>query len=79
VREGVTRKDDRLSDRYFDEPTPDGLPIVRGAALDRQKFEKMLDEYYQHHGWDKNGIPTEKTLKRLGLIELWKSSPQKGR
>ena len=77
VREGVTRKDDRLSDRYFDEPTPEGLPIVRGAALDRQKFEKMLDEYYQHHGWDRNGIPTEKTLKRLGLQSLWRRSSGK--
>jgi len=71
VREGVTRKDDRLSDRYFDEKTPEGLPIVRGVALDRKKFEKMLDEYYQHHGWSKDGIPTEQTLKRLDLAEVW--------
>jgi aldehyde:ferredoxin oxidoreductase len=27
----------------------------------------MIDEYYGHHDWDKNGVPTGKTLQRLGL------------
>jgi aldehyde:ferredoxin oxidoreductase len=27
----------------------------------------MLDLYYKKRGWDKNGVPTEPTLKRLGL------------
>jgi aldehyde:ferredoxin oxidoreductase len=70
VREGISRKDDRLSDRYFDESTTDGLPVVRGRALDREKFNKMLDEYYAHHGWDKDGIPTQETLSRLKLSDL---------
>lgn len=70
VREGVRRKDDSLSDRYFTEPTPDGLPVVRGLSLDREKFSKMLDEYYEHHGWDSDGVPTSETLKRLGLDEF---------
>jgi aldehyde:ferredoxin oxidoreductase len=67
IREGLTRTDDRLVDRYFDEPTPVGLPIVRNKALDREKFERMLDEYYELHGWDENGVPLPQTLKALGL------------
>jgi aldehyde:ferredoxin oxidoreductase len=67
IREGLTRKDDWLSDRYFDEPTPVGLPIVRGKSLDREKFKQMLDEYYELHGWDEDGVPTPETLKELGL------------
>jgi aldehyde:ferredoxin oxidoreductase len=67
AREGFDRKDDMLSDRYFDEPTKRGLAIVRGRTLDREKFEGMVDEYYELHGWDNNGVPTEETLERLGL------------
>ncbi len=66
-REGFSRKDDRLPDRYFKEPTPIGLPRVKGLKIDKGKFEIMLDEHYNLHGWDKNGVPTEKTLQRLGI------------
>jgi len=27
----------------------------------------MLDEYYELHGWDREGKPLEKTIQRLGL------------
>jgi aldehyde:ferredoxin oxidoreductase len=67
LREGLTRKDDWLVDRYFDLPNPLGMPSIRGLSIDREKFTKMIDEFYQHHGWDENGVPTEETLKRLGL------------
>ncbi|MDY7036135.1 MAG: aldehyde ferredoxin oxidoreductase family protein [Thermodesulfobacteriota bacterium] len=67
IREGVSRKDDTLPDRYFQEPTPAGLDLVKGLVIDRMKFEQMLDEYYEIHGWDKDGNPTPETLIRLGL------------
>ena len=67
IREGLTRKDDWLVDRYFDEPTPLGIPIVKGKAIDRDRFNQMLDEYYEHHGWDSHGVPRPETLKRLGI------------
>lgn len=65
VREGLTRKDDRLSDRMFEEPIKGG--DWDGEVLDRAKFEAMLDEYYALRGWDDNGIPTPETLERMGL------------
>jgi aldehyde:ferredoxin oxidoreductase len=71
LREGLQRTDlkkgDMLNHRYFDEPCRRGAPDVVGSKLDRKKFKKMIDEYYQHHGWDENGVPTPGTLKRLGL------------
>jgi aldehyde:ferredoxin oxidoreductase len=67
IREGLTRDDDWLVDRYFDEPTPIGLPVVQGKYIDRDKFKQMIDEYYEMHGWDEQGVPRPETLKDLGL------------
>ena len=40
----------------------------RGKAVDREKFERMLDEYYDVRGWDRaTGFPTRKKLEELGL------------
>ncbi|MBI2831246.1 MAG: aldehyde ferredoxin oxidoreductase family protein [Chloroflexi bacterium] len=65
VREGITRKDDYLVGRYMDEPVRGGPHD--GLAFDREKWDKMLDEYYEIVGWNKDGIPTRATLERLGL------------
>jgi len=71
LREGLTREDlkkgDMLNHRYFDEPCRRGAPDVIGAKIDRDKFKKMIDEFYEHHGWDENGVPKPETLKRLGI------------
>ncbi len=71
LREGLKRNDpekgDTLNHRYFDEPCRRGAPDVIGARIDRVKFDKMIDEFYEHHGWDQKGVPTEETLERLGL------------
>ncbi|AMM41154.1 aldehyde:ferredoxin oxidoreductase [Candidatus Desulfofervidus auxilii] len=59
VREGIRRKDDSPPQRYFES--------LNDLRLDREKFEQMLDEYYQFRGFDKEGRPLEETIKRLGL------------
>jgi aldehyde:ferredoxin oxidoreductase len=69
VREGVNREHDYPPERYF-EPlvSPDGLkPEEKDMALDRGRFDGMLDEYYELRGWDACGIPRMSTLERLGL------------
>jgi len=71
IREGATREDDWLPDRYFDEPTRLGFEIIRNRTIDREKFTRMIDEYYHHHGWDREGVPTPDTLKRLGLEKVY--------
>ena len=71
LREGMTRADDMLPDRYFDESTKLGLPVARGKCIDRDRFEAMLDEYYHLHEWDEAGIPTPELLARLDISDLW--------
>jgi aldehyde:ferredoxin oxidoreductase len=70
LREGMTRADDWLPDRYFDEPTQLGVPGVRGKAIDRDRFKAMLDEYYRLHEWDESGTPTPELLQRLEISQL---------
>ncbi|MBW1864471.1 MAG: aldehyde ferredoxin oxidoreductase C-terminal domain-containing protein, partial [Deltaproteobacteria bacterium] len=71
LREGLEREDlvkgDTLNHRYFDEPLRRGAPDIVGMTIDRKKFKKMVDEFYEHNGWDKKGVPTPETLRRLGL------------
>ena len=52
VREGVSRADDTLPDRFFEHP-------IAGQVVDRAAFERMLDEYYALRGWDEQGRPRE--------------------
>ncbi len=71
LREGLQREDlkkgDMLNHRYFDEPCRRGALDVVGRTIDREKFKKMVDEFYEYKGLDKNGAPKPETLKRLGL------------
>jgi aldehyde:ferredoxin oxidoreductase len=67
IREGFSRKDDSLPERYFTEPTPIGLPVAKDKKINREKFEAMLNEYYDLHGWDTQGEPKPETLKDLNL------------
>lgn len=56
--------------RWFEEPLTKGT--FKGAKLDMAKYNAMLQMYYKKRGWDKRGIPTETTLKRLGLEDVAK-------
>jgi len=66
LREGVTRKDDTLPKRYFDDPMP--LGIAKGHHIDRQKFDEMLSRYYALRGWDKAGNVPENRRNELEAI-----------
>jgi len=68
VRMGMDRKDDHLVGKWAEEPVPNGP--FKGDRIDPEKFEAMLDEYYQLRGWDKNGIPTPEKLRDLGLEDV---------
>jgi len=77
VREGFTRKDDRLPERWLNEPLRIGnqkdVPLMdyfKTKTISPADVEKTLDDYYDEHGWDKaTGIPTKKKLLKLGLDE----------
>jgi len=63
---GFIRKDDYPPRRYWTEPVKSG-PYA-GESIDHDVWERMLDEYYGLHGWDKNtGLQTRQTLEELDL------------
>ena len=60
------RKDDLPTPRDLAEAIPTGP--AAGWKFDLEKYNGMLDEYYDLHGWDsKTSFPTRKTLVGLGL------------
>ena len=66
AREGMTRADDTLPKRLLEEPLPEGK--AKGQVVDR--FDELLDAYYELRGWDKQtSNPTPEKLRELGLEE----------
>lgn len=69
IREGITRADDTLPKRYFDDEMPAGK--TKGHKIDRQEFAGMLSQYYQLRNWDNDGMPTsERTTELEGLAAV---------
>ncbi len=65
IREGATKADDYPPERFFTEPPTIGP--AKGVTLDKKGYTSILEGYYEARGWTKEGIPTDETLKRLGL------------
>jgi aldehyde:ferredoxin oxidoreductase len=65
ARRGFDRTQDTLPERVF-EPLPDGP--AKGRHVERERFSRMLNLYYQMMGWDvETGNPTFGKLAELGL------------
>lgn len=61
VREGWTPAEDRLPDRFFDEP------LEGGAVLRREELAAMLAGYYAARGLQPGGLPGERLRRELDL------------
>ena len=57
VRRGLRRKDERPPEDHW-------------AVRDEEFEQKLLDDYYKFKGWNKDGIPTKKTLDKLNLNDV---------
>jgi aldehyde:ferredoxin oxidoreductase len=65
AREGFTREDDCLPEKFF-KPLV-GTGPTAGVAVGRDEFESALNQYYDLHNWTQNGIPTATALKKSGI------------
>jgi aldehyde:ferredoxin oxidoreductase len=65
-REGISRKDDTLPKRYFDDPMP--LKITKGHHIDRKEFDSLLSRYYKLRGWDNDGQVKKERVKELEAL-----------
>ena len=69
TREGISRVHDTLPDRFLRE----------GRKSDPKAYtvpiEKLRSTYYKKRGYDRNGIPTPTTLKRLGIAVSSAAAP----
>lgn len=54
---------------WFDPNNADQEGIIAGKILDKEKYGKLLDDYYELRKWNKRGIPTREAMIELGLEE----------
>jgi aldehyde:ferredoxin oxidoreductase len=67
VMAGFSRQDDRLPERFHRETLQDGPP--KEIKMEKEQFDRALDEYYRLRGWDKQGRPSPEKLRQLGIEE----------
>jgi aldehyde:ferredoxin oxidoreductase len=63
---GFTRKDDYPPPRFMAEPVKSGP--YKGYYCERENWDRILDEFYALHGWDREtGLQTRSLLNSLGM------------
>ncbi len=61
LREGIDKEQDRLAKRFTEDP------LIPGNKKSVVRLDKMIPKYYRVRGWDEDGYPKKKTLKKMGL------------
>lgn len=64
LKAGIDKSQDTLPERLLKDPIVEGP--TKGEV---HELDVLLPEYYSVRGWDEDGIPTEDTLRKLGLDE----------
>ncbi len=65
VRRGLRRKDERPPEDHWKKRFP-------------ELEAKLLDQYYEFKGWNKDGVPTRQTLDKLGLSYVGEDLMKRG-
>jgi aldehyde:ferredoxin oxidoreductase len=78
VREGWDRSDDQPPERWVKEGKIGGP--FQGNKVDLDQFHKMLAEYYERRGWNKQtGLQIRGRLEKLGLNDVAAQLEQMGK
>ena len=65
----ATRKDDYPPAVWFDKTNADTEGPIAGKVLEYDKYDQLLQHYYDQRGYDKRGIPTKELLSKLDLMK----------
>ncbi len=68
IREGWSREDDWLPERWLQDPLPEGAS--KGAYVKADDLNMMIDAYYQARGWTPEGLIPKAKLIELGLEDV---------
>jgi aldehyde:ferredoxin oxidoreductase len=67
IKRGFTAEDEfDVAERLLEAPR---AGTAAGKSI-KPHLRRMVAEYYEHMGWDKNGVPTRTSLDRVGLEGL---------
>ena len=64
IREGFTKKDDWLPERFF---TPKTSGALANSCYTREELEEARAIYYKNMGWNKDGVPLLTKLEELNI------------
>jgi aldehyde:ferredoxin oxidoreductase len=64
LREGFSRNDDCLPERFYEAPQEGPLKDVK---IDPDAQREIIEVYYQLMGWNRDGVPTRASLTALDL------------
>jgi len=64
---GITRRFDDPPGAWFDPANADTEGPIAGKILERDKYDGLLQHFYDLRQWDRRGIPTRKLIATLGL------------
>ena len=64
---------------WFDPKNVDTEGAIAGKHLEYDKYDGLLQHYYDLRGYDRRGIPTKATLERLGVAEEGRAAEKYGK
>ncbi len=64
LREGFTKNDDWLPERFF---SPKRNGPLSDTSINAEALRNAIELYYGMMGWDKNGVPTKAKLEELDI------------
>jgi aldehyde:ferredoxin oxidoreductase len=74
----LDRRDDFPPQRFLEDSVRSGR--YQGERCRREKWEEMLDRFYELQEWDKTtGLQTRRLLEKLGLTEVARRIEEKGK
>jgi aldehyde:ferredoxin oxidoreductase len=76
---GTDRKADYPPAVWFDPANVDTEGPIAGKHLEFDKYDGLLQHYYDIRGYDKRGIPTKATLARLGTAAEGRAAEKYGK